>query len=76
MIGSMSIGALSPPMWEGLAMGITYLNEVEGLPVVMCSGEGGYAAEAPEVEVPEIFHHSRSPPGISDGTRSSMRFPI
>jgi len=29
-IGSMSIGALSPHMWEGLAMGITYLNEVEG----------------------------------------------
>ena len=41
MIGSMSIGALSPNMWEGLAMGITYLNEVEGMPVVMCSGEGG-----------------------------------
>lgn len=41
MIGSMSIGALSPTMWEGLAMGITYLNEVEGMPVVMCSGEGG-----------------------------------
>ncbi|HMK59856.1 MAG TPA: glutamate synthase-related protein [Dissulfurispiraceae bacterium] len=41
MIGSMSVGALSPPMWEGLAMGITYLNEVEGLPVVMASGEGG-----------------------------------
>ena len=41
MIGSMSIGALSPPMWEGLATGIAYLNEVEGLPVVMCSGEGG-----------------------------------
>ncbi len=40
-IGSMSIGALSPSMWEGLAMGITYLNEVEGMPVVMCSGEGG-----------------------------------
>jgi glutamate synthase (NADPH) large chain len=40
-IGSMSIGALSPHMWEGLAMGITYLNEVEGIPVVMCSGEGG-----------------------------------
>jgi glutamate synthase (NADPH/NADH) large chain len=40
-IGSMSIGALSPTMWEGLAMGITYLNEVEGMPVVMCSGEGG-----------------------------------
>jgi len=28
-------------MWEGLAMGVTYLNEVEGIPVVMCSGEGG-----------------------------------
>jgi glutamate synthase (NADPH/NADH) large chain len=41
MIGSMSIGALSPPMWEGLAMGVAYLNQVEGLPVVMCSGEGG-----------------------------------
>lgn len=41
IIGSMSIGALSPPMWEGLAMGVSYLNEVEGMPVVMCSGEGG-----------------------------------
>jgi len=40
-IGSMSVGALSPPMWEGLAMGVAYLNEVEGLPVVMCTGEGG-----------------------------------
>jgi glutamate synthase (NADPH/NADH) large chain len=41
MIGSMSVGALSPPMWEGLAMGVAYLNEIDGLPVVMCSGEGG-----------------------------------
>ena len=41
MIGSMSVGALSPPMWEGLAMGVAYLNEVEGLPVLMCTGEGG-----------------------------------
>jgi len=41
MIGSMSVGALSPPMWEGLAMGVAYLNEVENLPVVMCTGEGG-----------------------------------
>lgn len=41
MIGSMSIGALSPPMWEGLAMGVAYLNEELGMPVVMCSGEGG-----------------------------------
>ncbi len=35
MIGSMSIGALSPSMWEGLTMGITYLKAVEGMPVVM-----------------------------------------
>ena len=40
-IGSMSVGALSPHMWEGLAMGVAYLNEVEGIPVVMCTGEGG-----------------------------------
>jgi glutamate synthase (NADPH/NADH) large chain len=40
-IGSMSVGALSPHMWEGLAMGVAYLNEVEGMPVVMCTGEGG-----------------------------------
>ena len=41
MIGSMSVGALSPPMWEGLAMGVAYLNEELGMPVVMASGEGG-----------------------------------
>lgn len=41
MIGSMSVGALSPPMWEGLAMGVAYLNEVMGMPVVMGTGEGG-----------------------------------
>ncbi|MCX8110853.1 MAG: glutamate synthase-related protein [Syntrophorhabdaceae bacterium] len=41
MIGSMSVGALSPPMWEGLAMGVAYLNEVDGIPIVMCTGEGG-----------------------------------
>ncbi|MCS7281259.1 MAG: glutamate synthase-related protein [Desulfobacterota bacterium] len=41
MIGSMSVGALSPPMWEGLAMGVAYLNEVERIPIVMCTGEGG-----------------------------------
>ncbi len=27
-IGGMSFGALSPNMWEGLAMGVAYLNEV------------------------------------------------
>lgn len=41
MIGSMSFGALSPNMWEGLQMGIAYLNEEMGMPVRMCTGEGG-----------------------------------
>ncbi len=41
MIGSMSFGALSPNMWEGLVMGITYLNEELNIPARMCTGEGG-----------------------------------
>ncbi|EHJ48410.1 Glutamate synthase (NADPH) [Solidesulfovibrio carbinoliphilus subsp. oakridgensis] len=41
MIGSMSFGALSPNMWEGLVMGVTYLNEELGMPVRMATGEGG-----------------------------------
>jgi glutamate synthase (NADPH/NADH) large chain len=41
MIGSMSFGALSPTMWEGLQMGVAYLNEEMGMPVRMCTGEGG-----------------------------------
>ncbi|MDY6849526.1 MAG: glutamate synthase-related protein [Thermodesulfobacteriota bacterium] len=41
IIGDMSIGALSWRMWEGVAMATAYLNEECGLPVRMCSGEGG-----------------------------------
>ncbi len=41
VIGSMSFGALSPSMWEGLQMGIAYLNEELGMPVRICTGEGG-----------------------------------
>jgi glutamate synthase (NADPH/NADH) large chain len=41
LIGDMSIGALSWRMWEALAMAVAYLNEECGLPVRMCSGEGG-----------------------------------
>jgi glutamate synthase (NADPH) large chain len=41
IIGAMSFGALSPPMWEGLQMGVTYLNEELKMPVRMCTGEGG-----------------------------------
>ncbi|HON58088.1 MAG TPA: glutamate synthase-related protein [Smithella sp.] len=41
IIGSMSFGALSPNMWEGLQLGVTYLNEELGMPVRICTGEGG-----------------------------------
>ena len=41
IIGSMSFGALSPNMWEGLQMGVSYLNEELGMPVRICTGEGG-----------------------------------
>ena len=41
MIGGMSFGALSPNMWEGLQLGIAYLNEELNMPVRMCTGEGG-----------------------------------
>jgi glutamate synthase (NADPH/NADH) large chain len=41
VIGAMSFGALSPNIWEGLQMGVAYLNEELGMPVRMCTGEGG-----------------------------------
>lgn len=41
MIGDMSIGALSGRMWEALAIATAYLNEQAGIPIRMCSGEGG-----------------------------------
>jgi glutamate synthase (NADPH/NADH) large chain len=41
VIGDMSIGALSPRMWEALSIATAYLNEEVGLPVRMCTGEGG-----------------------------------
>jgi len=41
MIGGMSFGALSPNMWEGLQLGVAYLNEELGMPVRICTGEGG-----------------------------------
>jgi glutamate synthase (NADPH) large chain len=41
MIGAMSFGALSPNMWEGLQMGVAYLNEELGMPVRISTGEGG-----------------------------------
>ncbi|MFW5730120.1 MAG: glutamate synthase-related protein [Desulfonatronovibrionaceae bacterium] len=41
MIGGMSFGALSPNMWEGLQMGVAYLNEELNIPARICTGEGG-----------------------------------
>ena len=41
IIGGMSFGALSPTMWEGLQMGVAYLNEELSLPVRISTGEGG-----------------------------------
>jgi glutamate synthase (NADPH) large chain len=41
IIGDMSIGALSWRMWEALAIATAYLNEEVGLPIRMCTGEGG-----------------------------------
>lgn len=41
IIGGMSFGALSPNMWGGLQMGVAYLNEELGMPVRICTGEGG-----------------------------------
>lgn len=41
VIGGMSFGALSPNMWEGLQMGVSYLNEELNMPVRICTGEGG-----------------------------------
>lgn len=41
IIGDMSIGALSPRMWEALAIATAYLNDIVGIPIRMCTGEGG-----------------------------------
>jgi glutamate synthase (NADPH/NADH) large chain len=41
IIGGMSFGALSPTMWEGLQMGVAYLNEALNMPVRISTGEGG-----------------------------------
>ncbi len=41
ILGDMSIGAVSWRMWEAMAIATAYLNEVMGIPVRMCTGEGG-----------------------------------
>ena len=41
IFSDMSIGALSTRAWEAVALAAAYLNEQHGLPVRMCTGEGG-----------------------------------
>ncbi len=41
IISDMSIGALSPRMWEAISIAVAYLNEVKNIPIRMSSGEGG-----------------------------------
>ena len=41
IFSDMSIGALSARAWEAIALATAYLNEECGMPVRMCSGEGG-----------------------------------
>lgn len=41
IFGDMSIGAISSRMWEAIAIATAYLNEKVGLPIRMCTGEGG-----------------------------------
>ena len=56
VIGSMSFGALSPNMWEGLQMGVAYLNEELGMPVRICTGEGGCPPRLIKIALPEICY--------------------
>jgi len=44
VFSDMSVGALSTRAWEAICMAMAYLNEECGLPVRMCSGEGGMPA--------------------------------
>lgn len=41
IMGDMSIGAISWRMWEAMAIATAYLNEHMGIPIRMCTGEGG-----------------------------------
>lgn len=41
VFSDMSIGALSTRCWEAISMATAYLNEECGIPIRMCSGEGG-----------------------------------
>eukprot|EP00831_Metopus_contortus_P048688 TRINITY_DN3983_c0_g1_i2.p1 TRINITY_DN3983_c0_g1~~TRINITY_DN3983_c0_g1_i2.p1 ORF type:complete len:410 (-),score=78.03 TRINITY_DN3983_c0_g1_i2:515-1744(-) len=44
VFSDMSVGALSTRAWEAICLAAGYLNEECGLPIRMCSGEGGMPA--------------------------------
>lgn len=50
IFSDMSIGALSTRAWEAVALAAAYLNERYGMPVRMCSGEGGMPVKLLESE--------------------------
>ncbi|MDR1856600.1 MAG: 4Fe-4S binding protein [Desulfovibrio sp.] len=50
IFSDMSIGALSLRAWEAIALATAYLNEHCGMPVRMCSGEGGMPIKLLESE--------------------------
>jgi len=53
VFSDMSIGALSTRAWEAIALATAYLNEECGLPVRMCTGEGGVPSallESPRIK--------------------------
>jgi glutamate synthase domain-containing protein 2 len=70
VIGGMSFGALSPNMWEGLQLGVAYLNEELGMPVRMCTGEGRLSAAPAAQSDSSSTPYCRSPAAISAGTKS------
>ncbi|MDR1660625.1 MAG: 4Fe-4S binding protein [Desulfovibrio sp.] len=50
VFSDMSVGALSTRAWEAVALATAYLNEKHGMPVRMCSGEGGMPIKLLESE--------------------------
>ncbi len=50
IFSDMSIGALSTRAWEAMILATAYLNEQCGMPVRMCSGEGGMPQKLLESE--------------------------
>lgn len=55
VFADMSIGALSTRAWEAIALATAYLNEKCGLPVRMCSGEGGMPVRLMESDYLKYF---------------------